>query len=352
MYNLVNEGADSITGQSVVRRQAFKFGDGLGEQRRTGLDNDLIQINVHRIEHGNRIRDLQQGLGLVDINGTNADGLRLTISSLLEPGLHARRFKYQLLDPVDPPYAAFRFFYRPYKFLEDQRIVRLREPISPCSSVSSIVSQSSFNESTHVPVEERPEGIKEIENPLPNSPKREEGSLSPDTARGAESSREGRVTNAIKASDSFTHMPSSDSDDSLSARIKDSVEDLRSAVPRSPKSSHSLKDSTEGGCKIDIEDTLSPTPSSKSARQHLKKKLTVDTHGVDFDLGRKKRPLSSFNSAGVFRKAMIPQTAPAAVTEFGPTMENKVALRTTSAERDWKKPTGFLGRRIASKKTA
>ena len=76
MYNLVHEGADEVTGQAVVSRQALRFGDGLEERERGSLDDDCIQINVHRIEHRKRIRELEQGLGLVDINNSNADGLR------------------------------------------------------------------------------------------------------------------------------------------------------------------------------------------------------------------------------------------------------------------------------------
>ena len=33
---------------------------------------------------------------------------------LLEQRHNTRRYKYQLLDPVDEPYAMFRFFYRSY----------------------------------------------------------------------------------------------------------------------------------------------------------------------------------------------------------------------------------------------
>ncbi len=76
MYNLVNEGTNPATGEAVVRRQALRFGDGLEERESGDLDDDMIQINVHRIEHRRRIRELQQDLGPVDISSTSADGLR------------------------------------------------------------------------------------------------------------------------------------------------------------------------------------------------------------------------------------------------------------------------------------
>lgn len=76
MYNLVNECTDPYTGQSMVRRQALRFGDGLEESDRGGSDEDLVQIDVYRIEHRKRLRDLEEGLGSVDIKSTKADGLR------------------------------------------------------------------------------------------------------------------------------------------------------------------------------------------------------------------------------------------------------------------------------------
>ncbi len=76
MYNLLNEGSDPVTGEGLVRRQALRFGDGTEDRDRGELDDDLIQINIHRIEHRKRIRDLQQGLGAVAINTTSVEGLR------------------------------------------------------------------------------------------------------------------------------------------------------------------------------------------------------------------------------------------------------------------------------------
>lgn len=39
---------------------------------------------------------------------------RIINAGLVEPGLPKRRYKYQLLDPLDEPYAIFRFYYRSY----------------------------------------------------------------------------------------------------------------------------------------------------------------------------------------------------------------------------------------------
>ncbi|KIW35095.1 uncharacterized protein PV07_01815 [Cladophialophora immunda] len=77
MYNLVSEGVDPDTGQAIVKTQALRFGDGLEDRERGGGDEDMIQINVHRIEHKRRIRDLEPGLGQVNSVSDNADGLQL-----------------------------------------------------------------------------------------------------------------------------------------------------------------------------------------------------------------------------------------------------------------------------------
>jgi hypothetical protein len=36
------------------------------------------------------------------------------ISGPVEPGFRPKRYKYKLLDSIDSPYAAFRFFCRPH----------------------------------------------------------------------------------------------------------------------------------------------------------------------------------------------------------------------------------------------
>lgn len=401
MYNLVSEGVDPRTGEPVVRRQALRFGDGLEEHERGAMDEDWIQINVHRIEHKKRIRELQAGLGLVDVDSAKADGLRSVLyahsldsrclttcrwtnSGLIEPGMRPKRYKYQLLDPVDMPYAAFRFYCRPYgefvvsdtgiyidrnaEYLEEQGIVRIRDCTSPCSSMSSIILPISGRASIHGDGgDENPDHT--VSSPsIAGSPPQGSVIISPMKAGVVSPLREQRIQSTMKASESFTHIPLSDSDDSLSVRTKDSIEDLPSSVPRSPRSSRSSRQEADvGGRNDELEPPPSPTRSPGSTRQRLKKKLTVQINGADFDIERKKRPLSPFTSGGVLRKASLPQTAPAAVTEFGPTVEDEVRAKlqknkadeskektvskTTSAERGGKRLMGFLGRRTANQKT-
>jgi hypothetical protein len=159
-----------------------------------------------------------------------------------------------------------------------------------------------------------------------------------------------------------TYIPPSDSDESLSIVTKDSIEDLPSATRRSPRSSkfpanvHGQDDKGGRGGSPAASPPLSP-------RRRLKKKLTVNIDGAEFNLGHKKRPLSPFTSSGMLRKFTggVPPSAPAAVTEFGPTLEDEVQekmkleeqksetlRRTTRAERGGKSLMSFLGRRLGS----
>lgn len=158
-----------------------------------------------------------------------------------------------------------------------------------------------------------------------------------------------------------TYLPPSDSEDSLSIVTKDSIEDLPSTVPRSPKSAkfpNHVQVAAEDG-----EPEVSPPQSPpQSPRRRLKKKLTVNISGAEFDLEPKKRPLSPFTSSGMLRKLTggAPPSAPAAVTEFGPTLDEEVQekmkaehkpaklIATTRTERGGKSLMGFLGRRIGS----
>lgn len=152
----------------------------------------------------------------------------------------------------------------------------------------------------------------------------------------------------------------SDSDDSLSVKTKDSIEELASNVSRSPRSPKNKSPRARGLGTNEVP----PSPTrSPFQRKGLRRKLTLTLDGADFDLERKKRPLSPFTSGGLLRKASLPQTAPAAVTEFGPSVEDEVRARleeckgeeakaskprywSTSSERGGKSLMGFLSRRM------
>ncbi|EXJ70180.1 uncharacterized protein A1O5_06248 [Cladophialophora psammophila CBS 110553] len=261
------------------------------------------------------------------------------------------------------------------EYLQEKGIARLQDCPSLCSTRSSIISQSSGNiqllqESVHNAAQERADQA----SPLASSPRQSSPIRSPLKVENTTSIAGKQTLKTVISSESSANIPLSESDDSLSVRTKDSIEDLSSKVPRSPKSQRSpgrREKITDGGqTKKNAEIPPSPTPSTRSPRQRLRKKLTVNINGANLDVDRKRRPLSPFNSGGMLRKARAPQTAPASVTEFGPTVEEvdrlklqesqpeteakseRCGFRTTAEERGGKRLMRFLGRRIASETNA
>jgi hypothetical protein len=177
--------------------------------------------------------------------------------------------------------------------------------------------------------------------------------------------------------------------------------DQRRSIPRSEKKTlpgdRQLPLGSEGPLQIAAKDSLedlqkspvcvtdeSPIPATNemtdaggtrfcinSPKKLQKKLLTLKIDGADFELEKKKknrgRPLSPFNSAGALRRILSPSppSAPAAVTEFGPTVAEEVEAQlvrekerrkpemfpatnfgTTRAERGGKTLLGLLGKRV------
>lgn len=148
-----------------------------------------------------------------------------------------------------------------------------------------------------------------------------------------------------------------DSGDSLSILTKDSVEDLNSAVSRSPKT-------VEKNWKSDDRSPHNYVPPSPSLspRRRFKKRLTVNHGGAGLDFQGLQRPLSPF--AGLKLRKLISSSAPYALTDSGLDVEGAVRPRqcednrSNSAEdtfeervrkdrsnRSW---VEFLGKRFAS----
>lgn len=249
------------------------------------------------------------------------------------------------------------------EFLVERGIARLRDCSSPCSPASSVASPIPDHRLNWTEAESDQPGPEGREWPSTNLHSQDTAGFSPVKKESADVSSERHANLLTNPASTTSNIPLSDSDDSLSVKTKDSIEELPSSVTRSPKSPRSPgKGLLHKMGKAEAEMPLSPTRSPKSARHRLKKKLTVKINGADFDIETKKRPLSPFTSTGVLRK-MLPQTAPATVTEFGPTVEDEIRAqidtaksdiavkqtvrKTTSAERGGKKLMGFLGRRLA-----
>ena len=251
------------------------------------------------------------------------------------------------------------------EFLEKRGVVPLRECVSRCSSTSSVISKSSGNVQV---LSSPPQAITQTRADASPSVASALSEHAPTPSPAKRSDTDNYIENEsrvpVKASNSLTQTPHSDSGDSLSVKTKDSIEDLPSHAPRSPKSPKSPR------IKKDNQIPPSPTKSPKSPRHRLRRKLTLNLNGVNFDVEKRKRPLSPFTSGGMLRKASQPQTAPAAVTEFGPNVKEEVqdklqkekpkadikeckdSFRSTAEERGGKTLMGFLGRRLGSGKGA
>jgi hypothetical protein len=157
------------------------------------------------------------------------------------------------------------------------------------------------------------------------------------------------------------------SEGSLQIAAKDSLEDLQ-------KSPVCVTDESPIPATNEMTDAGGTRFCINSPKKLQKKVLTLKIDGADFELEKKKnkkknkknrgRPLSPFNNAGALRRIMSPSppSAPAAVTEFGPTVAEKVEAQlvrekerrnpdmflatsfgTTRAERDGKTLLGLLG---------
>lgn len=234
-----------------------------------------------------------------------------------------------------------------------------RYGIRPSMSADSSSTPSEHQRDTYEP-ESTVDGVK-----MPQEPAATSASLSPATkhtiAQGSydttvESWRDEEHPWDNGTRDYASNLSLSNSDESLSIIAKDSVENLHSTIPRSPR----LKREPSANDQNDLKDNTMPL---LSPGRRLKKKLTIRLEGTEFDVGRKQRPLSPFTNAGTLRKR-IPPSAPPTMTEFGPTINEELRTgqngnkRSTSSEAMPKKTTrgerggrnliGLLGRRFAS----
>jgi hypothetical protein len=301
----------------------------------------------------------------------------LTNSGLLELGRRPRRYKYQLLDPIDMPYAAFQFHCRSKgkrltemipstaerkaDALEVEGLAPLRDCSSRISSKSSFVSWSSgniqlFSSTSNTPLAENARAASLLTDFQAENTAASLSAKVPINSKSEERSPAER----LQTTKSLAHIPLNDSDDSLSVKTRDSIEDLSTNVPRSPRSPKSPKSPSGKTSHI----PPSPTRSPKSPRRRLTKNLTVTVNGPALDMEKKKRPLSPFTSGGVLRKASLSQSVPATIVESEETCEGKAkaklhkepperdnkGLRTRVEERGGRKLMSFFGRRVTSQK--
>ena len=260
-------------------------------------------------------------------------------------------------------------------FLEENNII---QPISIDSPVSDVSSPDWYRPSAG-----QPAGESQL------SPVTEESMTSPDDRLDATTkispdrqtvlSEKHEKTDTTVEDDSSTQpasaIVSKPSNDSLSIKARDSIEDLQSPVPRSPRSK-GRQGRSPGKATTDIPPSptrpikVSPakSPSKLRKKQKQKESMVINLGGADFDLVKRRRPMSPFTAGGFLRRRggdkesptieiqdeiklgddneREPPSAPAALTEFGPSVWEEVEeLQKAQRERDQaqKKATGQNG---------
>ncbi|KPI36749.1 uncharacterized protein AB675_11828 [Cyphellophora attinorum] len=369
MYNIICDDKHDIRGAPHMIRQAASFNSAFDGEADPDEKTDVVEIRVYRIEHRQRIRDFDIGTGENAVGRKSTNNIRISDGGLLEPNFPHRRYKYQLLDPTDEPYATFRFYYRTLDFLKRRQIVE-----SAPASYSRSSSATSYHDAPSNADNSSPAASDDTATPAKSSPYPTDQSLK---------------SPASKASNACP--PPSESEESLSLVTKDSIEDLPSSVPRSPKSPKSPRSPRSPKSPLRHAETFdeilenspealpppppppSPTKMSRlSPRRLLKNDMTVKINGTEFNIERRpSRPLSPFTSGGMLRK-LVPSSAPPNVTEFGPTVRDEVEkleervrrndgeappmpvvklTTTTRVERGGSRLIGFLAGRISKRST-
>lgn len=309
----------------------------------------------------------------------------------IEQGRPARRYQYQLLDPKDEPYATFQFCCRSKEYLERHQILDLGRSQSPTSP--AISGSYYFDPDTSPKSQSVGDTLEQVHTGSPL-----EAALT--TTNQADLNASITTAQEIVADHPQVYIPHSTSKSSITSKIKDSIEDLPSTVPRSPQldqSSHkfNLRDSEEA---IPSSPTLphpphvpypssptrkprstiaapgiqaplpSPTRLSHQRHQRNKPNLTVTLASATSDHDHKKpRPLSPFTGGGFLRRLV---SSPVPATEYGISTKDevdeqmkdlklcesveegkggagdeRVGDRTARAQRSGHKLIGFLGRR-------
>ena len=77
MYNLSCEANHPEFGGGInVARQALKFASEIEEEVEPNREKDIIEIRIHRIEHRQRIRDLNKEMSRINITSKPEDALQ------------------------------------------------------------------------------------------------------------------------------------------------------------------------------------------------------------------------------------------------------------------------------------
>lgn len=162
---------------------------------------------------------------------------------MIEPDRPVRRYQYQLLDPQDEPFAAFRFYCRTQEYLKRHQIVDVDQ-----SSVSSSLGtpNSGYFDARSSPLKSRDIESAQTQYP-PSTPTK--------TLEDTEKKTQGLVDKTTW--ESPTYGFSSPAEGPI-IKIKGSIEDLPSTVPRSPQA-------VKSSSSRPLQDSSSPSPFRNSS---------------------------------------------------------------------------------------
>lgn len=153
----------------------------------------------------------------------------------------------------------------------------------------------------------------------------------------------------------------------LSAPPKQTIFTIENSPLSPPSESRSSAPAHKTNFSTEEIKPVSPAPPISTIKSHKKprKSLKVEIHGTEFELEKEaSRPMSPFTSGGMLRRILgpPPPSAPARITEFGPTVNDEIGgmlaemeagvkskpalARTTRAERGGGMLKRILGKRI------
>ena len=248
-------------------------------------------------------------------------------------------------------------------FLEENNII---QPISADSPASDLSSPDWYRSSSGQPAgESQLSPVTEESMTSPDVRLDAPTKISPDRqqALGEKNEETGKMIEEDASRQPAGLIVPKSSKDSLSIKIRDSIEDLQSPVPRSPRST-ARRGRSPGKATTDIPPSptrpikVSPAKSPLKLRKKQKQKesMIINLGGADFDLIKHRRPLSPFTAGGFLRRRggdknsptieiqdeiklggdnePEPPSAPAALTEFGPSIWEEVA-ELERAQQEW-----------------
>lgn len=169
---------------------------------------------------------------------------RIVDHGTIEPGRPARKYQYQLLDPRDDPYATFRFYCRSQEYLRRHAIL----DVDQSSTSSSLDTPTSgYFDAPSSAITQQDSELEHTTQPFSTPTKQ--------TIHIHDARESPATKNLTPKSPTKTQAPRAEA---LSVvKIRGSLEDLLSAVPRSPQSARSPGHSSR--------ESVPPSPTRKSS---------------------------------------------------------------------------------------